>query len=107
MVYLGGEFGRTPKVGYSTGAGAGKDGRDHWPNCFSAVVAGGCFPAGAVYGVSDSKAGYPSESPVTPEDMAATLFAAMGLDPEAVVQARDGRPMPVSYGKAVAGLVGG
>jgi hypothetical protein len=101
VVYLGGEFGRTPVIGQSTGAGAGRDGRDHWPNCFSGILAGGLTRPGMVYGTSDSRAGYPGENPVTPEMLAATLFAAMGLDPHAVVHSRDGRPMPVSHGMAV------
>jgi hypothetical protein len=105
VVYVGGEFGRTPRIGQSTGAGAGSDGRDHWPNCFTGVLAGGLTRRGLVYGTSDSRAAYPRENPVTPEDLAATLFRAMGLDPDTVVQSRDGRPMVVSHGRPITALL--
>ncbi len=105
VVYLGGEFGRTPRIGQSTGAGAGADGRDHWPSCFSGVLAGGLTRPGVVHGTSDARAAYPGDSPVSPESLAATLFAAMGLDPHAVVHSRDGRPMPVSHGEVVNNLL--
>jgi uncharacterized protein (DUF1501 family) len=105
VVYLGGEFGRTPRIGQNNGAGAGADGRDHWPNCFSGVLAGGLTRPGVVHGRSDARAAYPADGPVTPESLAATLFAAMGLDPHALVHSRDGRPMPVSHGDVVNNLL--
>lgn len=105
VVYVSGEFGRSPKVGQSFGTGASADGRDHYPSCFSGILAGGCSKPGQVHGVSDSKAAYPAKDPITPEDLTATLFAAMGLDPEATVYTRDNRPMPVTHGKAIRGLV--
>ncbi|HXG12018.1 MAG TPA: DUF1501 domain-containing protein [Gemmataceae bacterium] len=107
VVYLGGEFGRTPRVGQGgvSGAGAGKDGRDHYPNCFCGIIAGGLSRPGTVYGESDAKAAYPARDGVKPEDLAATLFAAMGLDPHALITARDGRPMPLTHGKPIAALL--
>jgi hypothetical protein len=105
VVYAGGEFGRSPKVGYSFGTGASTDGRDHYPCCFSGVLAGGRTRTGMVYGQSDSKAAYPNRNGVTPEDLTATLFAAMGLDPEATVYTREQRPMPVTHGKPIAELL--
>jgi hypothetical protein len=107
VVYLGGEFGRTPRVGQRgfSGAGAGRDGRDHYPNCFCGILAGGRIRPGIVHGVSDSRAASPSRDAVTLEDLAATLFAAMGLDLEATVSTRDGRPMPVTHGKPVNALL--
>ncbi|MFN4258843.1 MAG: DUF1501 domain-containing protein [Gemmataceae bacterium] len=103
VVYLGGEFGRTPKVGQGgvSGAGASRDGRDHYPNCFCGILAGGNVRPGLVHGVSDAKAAEPRKDPVSMEDLAATLFAAMNLDPEAVVHTRDDRPMPITHGKPV------
>ena len=92
-------------VGLSLGTGAGRDGRDHYPSCFCGVLAGGRVRPGMVHGTSDSKAASPNRDPVTPEDLAATLFAAMGLNPEAIVEARDGRPMPVSHGHPVNALL--
>jgi len=107
VVYLGGEFGRTPKVGQGgiSGAGATKDGRDHYPSCFCGILAGGLTRPGLVHGVSDSKAAYPHKDAVTMEDLAATLFAAMGLDPHATVTTREDRPMPVTHGKPVQALL--
>jgi uncharacterized protein (DUF1501 family) len=107
VVYLGGEFGRTPRLGQAgfSGAGARKDGRDHYPYCFSGIMAGGAIRPGMVYGTSDSKAASPNRDPVSMEDLAATLFAGMGIDPDSTVYTRDNRPMPVTHGKAVQGLL--
>ncbi len=106
VVYVGGEFGRTPRVGqvFST-AGATRDGRDHYPSCFSGVIAGGRIRPGVIHGVSDAKAAAPNRDPVTPADLTATLFAAMGLDPEATVTTRDNRPMAATNGRPVAALL--
>jgi hypothetical protein len=107
VVYLGGEFGRTPRVGQGgvSGAGASRDGRDHYPNCFCGVLAGGRTRPGLVHGSSDARAAYPSRDPMTPEDLAATLFAAMGLDPEGVVSTRENRPVPVTHGRPAHALL--
>ena len=107
VVYLGGEFGRTPRVGQAglSDAGATKDGRDHYPHCFSGIMAGGRIRPGMVYGTSDSKAATPAKDPVTMEDLAATLFAGMGVDPDSMVYTRDNRPMPVTHGKVIQGLL--
>jgi Protein of unknown function (DUF1501) len=99
VVYLGGEFGRTPKINGALG------GRDHWPWCFPGILAGGLIRPGAIYGSSDSQAAYPRDNPVTPEDLAATLLAAMGLDPGAIISTRDNRPVVVSPGTLVKGLL--
>jgi len=105
VVYLGGEFGRTPRIGHASATFVSPDGRDHYPHCFCGILAGGRVRPGMVYGASDSKAAAPAKDPVTMEDLAATLFAAMGLDPEGVVYTRDNRPMPVTHGKVVQGLL--
>jgi hypothetical protein len=105
VVYLGGEFGRTPLVAKQKTSGAEPGGRDHWPDCFSGLLAGGVTRPGMNYGASDSKGAYPTRDAVAPEDLVATLFAAMGLDPHAVVHTRDGRPMPVTHGKPITGLL--
>lgn len=108
VVWCGGEFGRTPRVGqvFST-AGATANGRDHWPYCFSGLLAGGLTRPGMVHGTSDSRAGQPTADAVSVEDLAATLFAAMGLDPHAMVATRDNRPMPVTHGRPVTAVVRG
>jgi hypothetical protein len=106
LVYLGGEFGRTPRVGQTTsGGGASKDGRDHYPHCFCGIMAGGRVRPGMVYGTSDSKAATPAKDPVTMENLAATLFAGMGIDPDSMVYTRDNRPMPVTHGKVIQDLL--
>jgi hypothetical protein len=107
VVYLGGEFGRTPRLGQAgfSGAGAKKDGRDHYPYCFSGIMAGGRVQPGIVYGASDSKAASPARDPVSIEELAATLFTAMGLDPDGVLYTRDNRPVPVMHGKVIPGLL--
>ncbi len=107
VVYLGGEFGRTPRVGQAgfSGAGASRDGRDHYPNCFPGIVTGGRFRKGMIYGQSDSRAAYPERDAVTPENLVSTLFAGMNLDPHAIVYTPDDRPMPVSHGQVVEDLL--
>jgi hypothetical protein len=86
------EFGRTPRVNASGG-------RDHWPDCYSILLAGGGFPGGAVHGASDKLGAYPDADPVTPGDLAATIFAAFGIDPETLVHDALGRPYPVAAGR--------
>lgn len=107
VVYLGGEFGRTPRVGQGgiTAAGASADGRDHYPNVFCGIFAGGQTRPGILYGASDARAASPSRDPVTMEDLAATLLADMGLNPEAMVYTRENRPVPVSHGRVLHGLL--
>jgi hypothetical protein len=97
-----GEFGRTPKIGQIT-ANAGTDatGRDHWPWCYSIVVAGGGVRGGLVIGKSDEITYRPTERPVTPDDFRATLFHVMGLNAHADVHDQLGRPIPISRGEPV------
>ena len=77
LVVWTGEMGRTPRVGQSVvgGAGAGRDGRDHWGGVFTSVLAGGGVRGGTVYGASDRLAAYPAESPTPPADLAATIYS--------------------------------
>ncbi len=107
LVVAVGEFGRTPKVGQITSsAGADKGGRDHWPHCYTALFAGGGLPAGAVFGASDANAAYPARDPVTPPDLAATIYRVMGLDPETLIRDPFDRPFPLSTGTPIRALVG-
>jgi uncharacterized protein (DUF1501 family) len=72
LVVVAGEFGRTPTIN--------KNGdRDHWPHCFSVMLAGGGLPAGAVVGASDDKGAYPERTPISPTDFAATLYETLGI----------------------------
>lgn len=102
LVLWTGEFGRTPKVGQvNSDAGAGKDGRDHWPGCFTSVLAGGGIRGGQVYGKSDRQAAYPAENPVTPSDLIATVYHALGVPESQTVPDISGRPVFVRPSKAI------
>lgn len=102
LVVVMGEFGRTPQLGQITsGAGADAGGRDHWPHCFSVLLAGGGIQGGAIYGASDKHAAFPESDPVTPEDIAATIFYALGLEPTTEIYDRFGRPLEISTGTPI------
>lgn len=94
LVVAVGEMGRTPRAN-------GRWGRNHWSMLFPAVLAGGGIRGGTVYGRSDKDAGSALDDPVTPEDLAATLLSALGLDPEARVPDPNGRPTPLVDGGRV------
>jgi hypothetical protein len=99
LVVLVGEFGRTPRIS----RGGSAIGRDHWPNCYSAMLAGAGIRGGTVYGASDQQAAYVKDRPVSPEDFAATLFHAMDIPPETRISP-DGFSRPASSGQVVAEL---
>jgi uncharacterized protein (DUF1501 family) len=91
------EFGRTPKINRSAG-------RDHWPDCYTAVLAGGGVRGGSVYGMSDKIAAYPARDPVTPADLAATIFWRFGIDPATELRDQTGRPFHLAEGQPLAPL---
>lgn len=97
LVVWVGEFGRTPRI-------SANGGRDHWPQCYPAVLAGGGTKKGFVYGASDKLGAYPTVGQARPEDLAATMFAALGLDPDAEVFDKLNRPLPIARGKPLAEL---
>jgi hypothetical protein len=102
LVVAMGEFGRTPKLGQITsGAGADLAGRDHWPHCYTVLFAGGGLRPGIVYGASDRFAAYPKSNPVTPEDVAATIYQALGLAPETLLTDPLGRPQTLALGEPI------
>lgn len=103
LIVWTGEMGRTPKVGQSVpgGAGAGRDGRDHWGKVFTSVLAGGGVKGGTVYGASDKFAAEVSSNPVPPPDLAATVYHCLGVDPRAEVHDRLGRPLTLCDGKVI------
>jgi arylsulfatase A-like enzyme len=108
LVVFMGEFGRTPKLGYVTsGAGAEPNGRDHWPYCYTVMFAGAGVPGGAVLGASDRQAAYPSRDPVSPEDVAATIYAALGIPADSEIRDNLERPSSLVVGRAIRGLVRG
>jgi hypothetical protein len=107
LVVAMGEFGRTPRLGQITsGAGADQASRDHWPHCYTVLLAGAGVPSGAVYGASDRLAAYPARDPVTPEDIAATLYLLLGIDPETGIYDPLRRPHSRTMGQPIVPLVG-
>ena len=100
LVVAMGEFGRTPKINKDAG-------RDHWPHCYTVLLAGGGVQGGAVYGSSDRLGAYPAKDPVTPGDLAATIFWRFGLDPAAEIHDTTGRPYRLATGEPIVKLFGG
>lgn len=98
LVVIMGEFGRTPKVN-------AKGGRDHWAHCNSVLLAGGGIRGGVAYGASDRIAAWPSEKPVGPEDIAATVYHALGVPPETHIHERTGRPQALCKGRPLTELL--
>ncbi|WP_425617539.1 DUF1501 domain-containing protein [Anatilimnocola sp. NA78] len=86
LVVWMGEFGRTPKINANAS-------RDHWPQCYSVILAGAGVKRGFIYGKSDDKGQYPDEHPVKPEDLAATIYHLLGIDPNSEVRDRNNRPL--------------
>ena len=77
-----GEFGRSPRLGVSTSGNTNSpDGRDHWPYCYTGVIAGAGVKRGSMYGKSDAQASSPADKPVHPTDLVATIYSALGIDP--------------------------
>jgi hypothetical protein len=97
LVVAMGEFGRTPKINPMGG-------RDHWPDCYTAVLAGGGVRGGAVYGASDRIGAYPASDPVVPGDVAATVFWRFGIDPATEVRDQTDRPFRLAEGQPLARL---
>lgn len=89
-----GEFGRTPKVNSAGG-------RDHWGFCQSIGMAGGGTRPGIVHGSSTKDGGYAATDPVSPDDLAATIYHLLGIDHHRLMQDLSGRPLPLSYGQPV------
>jgi hypothetical protein len=100
LVVVAAEFGRSPKVTRSN------RGREHWPDCFSVLFAGGGIRGGQVYGQSDKLAAYPKENPVTPADFTATIYHCLGIDPTGETHDQGGRPLVLSRGAPIGPLVG-
>jgi uncharacterized protein (DUF1501 family) len=97
LVVAMGEFGRTPRINP-------QQGREHWGPCSTTVFAGGGIRGGQVFGKSDRSAAYPTENPVSPEDVLATMYHALGIRPDAEVHDREGRPVRICDGRAITAL---
>ena len=92
-------------MGVSTsGNSNAPDGRDHWPYCYSAVVAGAGIARGAQYGESDATGSSPKDKPVHPADLLATVYFALGIDPDMEVRNHLNQPRELVKGKPVMGL---
>ena len=105
LVVAVGEFGRSPRLGVSTsGNGNAKDGRDHWPYCYTAMIAGAGIRRGAIHGKSDEHASSPVEAPVHPQELLATIYYALGIDPAMEVFNHLGQPRPLVKAEPVLDL---
>jgi hypothetical protein len=98
LVVWMGEFGRTPKIN-------AQNSRDHWPQCYTTLLAGGGVKRGFVYGASDKNGAYPAKDPVRPDDLAATMFYLLGIDPHTQVIGNGGRPVAIADGEPVMGVM--
>jgi uncharacterized protein (DUF1501 family) len=100
-----GEFGRSPRMGVSTsGNGNAPDGRDHWPYCYTALIAGGGIKAGVQYGKSDATASSPAENPVHPTELLATIYHSLGIPPDTITYNHLNQPRELVKAKPVMGL---
>ena len=105
IVVAVGEFGRSPQRGVSTsGNGNSDDGRDHWPYCFTGMLAGGGIKRGVVYGRSDKTGSAPAENPVHPGELLATVYYALGIEPQTIVYNHLKQPRELVKAEAVTAL---
>lgn len=105
LVVAIGEFGRSPQKGVSTSGNVNSaDGRDHWPYCYTSVVAGAGIKRGYVHGKSDKTGSSPAEDPVHPTELLATMYHAFGIDPETIVYNHLKQPRELVKAKAVTKL---
>ena len=100
LIVATGEFGRTPIIN-------GGAGRDHWPDCYSVLLAGGGVQGGAIHGASDAIGAYPAKDPTTPADLAATIYWRFGFDPASHIYDQLNRPHHLADGEALKGLFHG
>ncbi|MFZ9092015.1 MAG: DUF1501 domain-containing protein, partial [Planctomycetaceae bacterium] len=103
LVVVAGEFGRTPKISLLPKHYA-LPGRDHWGALQSVMLAGGGVAGGRVIGSSDEIGAYPADAPQTPENLAATIYEALGIPPEGVWRDEVGRPHHVYQADPIPGL---
>ena len=105
LVVAVGEFGRSPRKGVSTsGNNNSADGRDHWPYCYTGLLAGAGVRRGHVHGASDATASAPAEDPVHPGELLATIYHAFGISPETIVHNHLNQPRELVKANAVTGL---
>jgi uncharacterized protein (DUF1501 family) len=106
LVVAVGEFGRSPQRGLSTsGNDNSDDGRDHWPYCYTACVAGAGVRRGFVYGRSDRTASAPLDNPVHPRDLLATIYHSVGINPGTIMHNHLNQPRELVQGDVVRGIL--
>jgi uncharacterized protein (DUF1501 family) len=106
LVVAVGEFGRSPQRGVSTSGNQNQDdGRDHWPYCYTGVIAGAGVKRGLVYGRSDKTGSAPLENPVHPRELLATVYHSVGIDPGTIVYNHLNQPRELVQGEAVTGIL--
>ena len=108
LVIACGEFGRTPRITYAPKNFSNQPGvgRDHWPNAYSALIAGGGLRMGQVVGATNSKAEYPTQDPLTPQDLLATVYRHLGINYRHEIMDFSGRPVPIlPHGKPIEALI--
>ena len=106
LVLAIGEFGRSPKRGVSTsGNGNSDDGRDHWPYCYTGLIAGAGVKRGLVWGKSDQTASAPVENPVHPIELLATIYHSVGMNPRRMVFNHLNQPREMVGADAVTGIL--
>jgi len=95
LIIVMGEFGRTPRL--RTGPPDGSIGRDHWPDAYSVLVSGGGLRMGQVVGATNARGEYPTTTPITPQDVLATVYRHLGIDPTQHFTDSLGKPIPILY----------
>jgi uncharacterized protein (DUF1501 family) len=106
LVVAVGEFGRSPQRGVSTSGNENNDdGRDHWPYCYTAVIAGAGIKRGFVYGKSDKTASAPLENPVHPKELLATIYHSVGIDPATIVYNHLNQPRELVQADIIGGIL--
>ena len=98
LVVWMGEFGRTPKINDNVS-------RDHWPQCYTVLLAGGGVKRGHVHGASDKTGSFPDRDGVRPEDLSATMFSLLGIDPQTEIRDALDRPLPIAAGRPIEGIL--
>jgi uncharacterized protein (DUF1501 family) len=98
LVVWVGEFGRSPRINAMAG-------RDHWPQCYTALLAGGGVQRGSVYGSSDKHGAFPAHDAARPDDLAATMYHLLGISPHTELRDTLNRPLAISRGNVLTALL--
>ena len=105
MVIVSGEFGRTPQLNMGRALVPKWPGRDHWPGAMSVLVSGGGMRTGQVIGATTSRAEVPLERALEPNDLLASIYRFLGINPDHAFPDFRGRPMPIlTHGQPIAEL---